>query len=143
MRRRDTLRRCAVLGATGGLALLAGCSGGGGGDGGSGGGDESAESSLSVETFNYEEGDDGALVVTVSVTNAGDSSASGKLYVTVSAAEPTAKTETTDDGDDTTAARESLDVTVPAGETKTVEVPFEFTVEQFEQDGSLEVDLRA
>jgi hypothetical protein len=142
MRRRDTLRRCAVLGATGGLSLLAGCSGGSGGRGGSDEGD-SDESSLSVETFDYEEGDDGSLVVTVSVKNAGDAEASGKLYVTVSAAEPTSETETTDDGDDTTAARESLGVTVPAGETETVEVPFEFTVEQFERDGSLEVDLRA
>ena len=137
MHRRGTLRRCAVLGATGGLSLLAGCSGGGSEEG------EDGESSLSVETFDYREGDSGNLVVTVTVKNPGDAEASGKLYLDVTAAESTTETETEEDGDDTTAARESKDVTVPAGETETVEVPFEFTVEQFERDGSLDVDLRA
>jgi hypothetical protein len=137
MHRRGTLRRCAILGATGGLSLLAGCSGGGSEEGEDGG------SSLSVETFDYQEGDSGNLVVTVTVKNPGDAEASGKLYLDVTAAEPTTETETGEDGDDTMAARESKDVTVPAGETETVEVPFEFTVEQFERDGSLEVDLRA
>ena len=135
MHRRDTLRRCAVLGATGGLSLLAGCSGGDSEEG------ENEESSLSVETFDYREGDSGNLVVMVTVKNPGDAEASGKLYLDVTAAEST--TETEEDGDDTAAARESRDVTVPAGETETVEVPFEFTVEQFERDGSLDVDLRA
>jgi hypothetical protein len=136
MHRRDTLQRCAVLGATGGLTLLAGCSAGDSEDG------EDGRSSLSVETFDYREGDSGNLVVTVTVRNSGDAEASGKLYLDVSAAESTTETETEDDGDDTIAARESRDVTVAAGETESVEVPFEFTVEQFERDGSLEVDLR-
>lgn len=136
MHRRDTLRKCAVLGATGGLSLLAGCSGGEDGS-------ETEQSSLSIETFDYREGDSGNFVATVTVKNSGEAEASGKLYLDVTAAEPTSETETEEDGDDTTATRESLDVTVPAGETKTVSVPFDLTIEQFERNGSLEVDIRS
>lgn len=166
MRRRDTLRTCATLGATGGLGLLAGCSGGS--DAGPETTTEQSDEPLEVSDFNYEEGDSGNLVVTATVTNAGESEATGYLYVTVTAAEPTRTTEsedsadddattdddggattddggdatTTDDGDDTVASRQSMEVTVPGGETETFEIPFEFTVEQFERNGSLKVDLR-
>lgn len=155
MRRRDTLRKCATLGAAGSLGLLAGCSGG----------SEQSESeesaSLDVTTFDYREGESGNLVVTVTVENSGDSAGTGRLYVTVIVTETTSETDTgngTDGGDDgdggdddedggddedgTVATRKSLEVTVPAGETKTVEIPFEFTVEQFHQGGSIDVDLR-
>jgi hypothetical protein len=146
MRRRDTLRKCATLGAAGSLGLLAGCSGGG--EQSESESEESAE--LSVKTFDYREGDSGNLVVTATVENTGDSEETGHLYVTVTAMQTTSENETDgsgdegdgEDTDETVASRESLEVTVPAGETKTVEVPFEFTVEQFERKGSIKVDLR-
>ncbi|WP_157971560.1 hypothetical protein [Halorussus litoreus] len=165
MRRRDTLRTCMALGATGGLGLLAGCSGGS--DAGPETQTGQSDEPLAVSDFNYEEGDSGNLVVTATVTNAGESEATGYVYVTVTAAEPTRTTEsedsadadattdggddadattgeatTTDDGDDTVASRRSIEVAVPGGETKTFEIPFEFTVDQFERQGSLEIDLR-
>ena len=154
MDRRDILRKCGAAGVAGGLGLLAGCTGGG-----SPGSDSDAAESASLEVTNldYEEGDSGELVVTVTIENSGESAGTGHLYVTVTAAEATGETtddanergtedgaggSTTDDGNDTVASRESREVTVPAGETKTLEIPFEFTVEQFQRRGSLDVDLR-
>jgi len=150
MRRRDALRRSAVLGATGGLAALAGCSGGG---------DAATEAtaSLSRESFDYRAADDGTLVVSVTITNSGSTDATGYLYVTVTAATPTpdenasaangtaageTDTPVDGDGDGTVASRQSREVTVAAGETRTVEVPFEFTYEQFTREGGIDVDLR-
>lgn len=137
MYRRDTLRTCALLGTTGGLGLLAGCSAGG-----EESTDESEDSEpLSKQNFDYEEGEDGNLVITVTIENSGTAEETGYLYVTATVAESTRGTET-DDDIDTVASRESREVTVPAGETKTVRVPFEFTYEQFLQKGGIEVDLR-
>ena len=151
MRRRDTLRKCATLGAAGSLGLLAGCSGGGE----QSESEESAE--LAVKNFDYREGESGNLVVTVTVENSGDSEGTGHLYVTVIATETTTETGngtagSDEDGgndenggdaeDGTIATRESLEVTVPAGETKSLEIPFEFTVEQFERGGTIDIDLR-
>lgn len=140
MHRRDTLRRGALLGATGGLGLLAGCTGS------SEETDEKSAASLSVENFDYEEGDSGKLVVTVDVRNSGSSEGSGRLYVTVTAAETTSANESEDgggsDGDGTVAARKSREVTVPAGETKTVTLSFDIGYDQFLQKGSLNVDFR-
>ena len=155
MRRRDALYRSGLLAATGGLAALAGCSGGG---------DDAAtdsEASLSRESFDYREADDGTLIVEVTITNSGATETTGYLYVTVTAATPTPDenasagngtasnetaggTDTPVDGDDdgTVASRQSREVTVAAGETRTVEVPFEFTYEQFTREGGIDVDLR-
>lgn len=142
MRRRDTLRKCAVLGTVGSLGLLAGCSGGG-----TSGPETEDSASLSVTDFDYEEGDSGNLVVTVTVENAGESEGTGTLYVTVTAAETTTGNETVGsndegDDDDEVAARESMDVSVPAGEAKTVRIPFEFTYQQFVRKGNISIDLR-
>jgi hypothetical protein len=145
MDRRDILRKCGSTGIAGGLGLLAGCTGGGRPGDGSGSG-ESA--SLEVTNFDYEAGDSGKLVVTVTIENSGESAGTGHLYVTVTAAEATSDTaddanqNTTDDENNTVASRESREVTVPAGETKTLEIPFEFTVEQFRRRGTLDIDLR-
>lgn len=144
MRRRDTLRKCATLGAAGSLGLLAGCSGGGEQS------DSEGSPELAATNHNYREGESGNLVVTVTIENSGESEGTGRLYVTVIVTETTSETETgngsesadSDDEDRTVASRESMEVTVPAGETKTVEIPFEFTVEQFHQGGSIDVDLR-
>ena len=144
MERRDILQKCVGFGVAGGLGLLAGCSGGG-----SPGGESANEASLKVTDFDYEEGDSGNLVVTVTIENSGESEGTGYLYVTVTAAATTSE-EGEDDGgqNDTTeesntvASRESREVTVPAGETTTLEIPFEFTVEQFKRRGNLDIDVR-
>ncbi|PSQ49159.1 hypothetical protein BRD15_03960 [Halobacteriales archaeon SW_6_65_15] len=145
MNRRDILRKCGAVGTAGGLGLLAGCSGGGESDGRSGA-EESA--SLEVTDFDYHEDDSGELVVTVTIENSGESEGTGHLYVTVTAAATTSESEgdaegeTTTENAETVASRESREVTVPAGETTTLEIPFEFTVEQFHRRGDLKVDLR-
>jgi len=133
MRRRDTLRNGALLGATGGLSLLAGCAGG----------DDGPTAALDVAGTGFREGDSGALVVDVTVENAGEIEGSGTLYVTVVAAESATGTETADDGGiPTDATREKAGVTVPAGETETVTVEFEFTYAQFEREGSINAEIR-
>ncbi|WP_135829625.1 hypothetical protein [Halorussus halobius] len=150
MRRREALYRTGVLAATGGLAALAGCSGGGDADT-----ERTTSASLSREGFDYREGEDGNLVVTVTMTNSGSSEGTGYLYVTATAATPTASEATSDeetvdetdapvdgDGDGRVASRKSREVSVPAGETLTVEVPFEITYEQFTRAGGIDVDLR-
>ncbi|UPV73151.1 hypothetical protein M0R89_11390 [Halorussus limi] len=132
MRRRDTLRNCALLGATGGLGLLAGCAG-----------SDGPRASLEVTETNFREGDSGALVIDVTVENTGDAKGSGTLYVTVTAAESATGDELADDGTVATdASREKVDVTLPAGERETVTVEFEFTYAQFERKGSINADVR-
>ena len=118
MRRRDTLRAAAGV-AAGGLTLLAGCSGGA----------SEGDASLSVSNFEYQEGDGGKLVVLVTVKNGGAKEGSGVAYATVE----------TGGG----AARQSKKVTVPAGETKTAKLTFDFTFEQFKTKGTLSVDVRS
>ncbi|WP_128477677.1 hypothetical protein [Halorussus pelagicus] len=133
MRRRDTLRNGALLGATGGLSLLAGCAGG----------DDGPAAALDVAGTDFREGDSGALVVDITVENAGEIDGSGTLFVTVVAAESETGTETADDGSVATdATREKADVTVPAGETRTVAVEFEFTYAQFKREGSINAEIR-
>ena len=137
MRRRDVLRKCVTLGAAGSLGPLAGCAGGGEES------DSESAASLSVDTFDYREGDSGNLVVTVDVQNSGSAEGSGRLYVTVTASRTTSANGTAGgDGDDTVGTREVVEVTVPAGETETVTLSFEFTYDQFARKGSLNVDLR-
>jgi hypothetical protein len=146
MNRRDILRKCGAAVAAGGLGLLAGCSGGGETPDDGSGSEESA--SLKTTGFDYEEGDSGNLVITVTIENSGEAEGTGHLYVTVTAAATTTETKddanenATEDDNGTVASRKSREVTVPAGETKTLEIPFEFTVEQFERRGNLDIDLR-
>ncbi|NHN57916.1 MULTISPECIES: hypothetical protein [Halorussus] len=133
MRRRDVLRNCAALGAAAGVGSLAGCAGGGD--------DESkSAASLSQTSFDRRESESGDLVVTVTIENTGTEAGTGDLYVTVTAAEPSSGNETDDDG--TVASRESRDVTVPAGESKTVEIEFDIPYEQFREQGSIDIDFR-
>ncbi|MFC7080974.1 hypothetical protein [Halorussus caseinilyticus] len=121
--------------------------------GGSGDAESGPSADLSKEGFDFREDESGNLVVTVTVKNAGDAEGTGHVYVTVTASEPTTGTETsdnatgeseteTDDGDDTVAARESREVTVPAGETKTVTLSFDVAYRQFARGGNIEVDFR-
>ncbi|MFC4449444.1 hypothetical protein [Halorussus aquaticus] len=141
MRRRDILRNGAALGATASVGALAGCAGGGGGE-------SEQSAALSKESFDFHEGESGNLVVAVTLKNAGETDGTGNLYVTVTAAaERTDGNQTegnrSDGGDDgTVASRESMEVTVPAGETKTVELAFDISYEQFSRQGSINVDFR-
>ena len=132
MRRRDVIRNCAALGAAAGVGTLAGCTGGG---------DESESgASLAQTEFDRRKSESGNLVVTVTVENTGTEAGTGDLYVTVTAAEPSGANETDSNG--TVASRESRDVTVPAGETETVEIEFDIPYEQFRQKGSIDIDFR-
>ncbi|WP_435179837.1 hypothetical protein [Halorussus sp. AFM4] len=132
MRRRDVLRNGAALGAAVGLGALAGCTGG----------DDESDSaaSLAQTGFDRRKSESGTLVVTVTIENTGTEAGTGDLYVTVTAAEPAGGNGTAEDG--TVASRESRDVTVPAGETKTVEIEFDIPYEQFRQKGSINIDFR-
>lgn len=133
MRRRETLRNCALVGATGGLSLLAGCAGG----------DDGPTPDLSVTNTDIREGEEGALVVDATVENAGDAEGTGTLYLTVTAAESVSGNETADDGGVATdATREKVEMTLAAGETETVAVEFEFTYDQFLREGSINSDIR-
>ena len=120
MRRRDTLQKFGGVLAVGGLGALAGCTGGKV--------EEEGSADLSVKTFDYEKSESGKLVVTVTVTNTGDADGTGSLYVTVEA------------GDDIT--RKSPDVSVAAGETKTLAIEFPFDYEAFTSNGQIDIDLR-
>ncbi|MFC4549003.1 MULTISPECIES: hypothetical protein [Halorussus] len=118
MRRRDTLRTAAGAAAAT-LVPLAGCSGGA----------SEGNASLSVSNFKYEKGDGGKLDVLVTVKNGGAKEATGTAYATVETGGH--------------AARRSKKVTVPAGETKTTRLSFDFAFEQFEKKGTLKVDVRS
>ena len=120
MQRRDILQKCVGVATVGGLAALAGCTGSDA--------DEGGTAVLERAGLDYAKGESGGLVVTVDVKNVGDAEGKGTLYVTVSA------------GDDVT--RESKSVTVPAGETTTLELAFDLSYETFEDDGSIDTDLR-
>lgn len=137
MRRRDTLRTAGAALATGTLLPLAGCSGSSDDEPGK---TEQDDSSLTVESFDFAEGESGNLVVPVTVKNTANSKKSGTLYVTVKASKTTSANGS--EGSGTVSSRESTDVTVPAGETKDFELSFEFTYEQFKRKGSLDIDLR-
>ncbi|UPV99214.1 hypothetical protein M0R88_11830 [Halorussus gelatinilyticus] len=127
------VRNGALVGATGGLSLLAGCAGGG----------DEPRPALKVVKTNIREGESGALVVEATVENSGDAKGSGTLYLTVTAAESASGNETADDGTAATdATREKVPVTVAAGETETVTVEFEFTYDQFVRKGSINSDIR-
>jgi hypothetical protein len=132
MRRRETLRHCALVGATGGLSSLAGCAGGDG-----------PSPDLTVTNTDFREGESGALVVEATVENRGDAEGSGTLYLTVTAAESESGNETADDGGVATdATREKVEMTLAAGETETVAVEFKFTYDQFLREGSINSDIR-
>ncbi|WP_137283536.1 hypothetical protein [Halorussus salinisoli] len=136
MHRRDALRNCLAVGATASLGTLAGCSGGSGDSG------SEQSGALSKESFDFREGESGNLVVSVTVKNSGDAEGTGNVYVSVTASERTSETGTDDDDDDTVSARKSRDVTVPAGESKTVTLAFDIGYDQFARKGNIDVDFR-
>ena len=132
MYRREALRRLAAVGVA---TALAGC-----GSGAShsdaprppeppeGGGQEvEAESGLRVASIDYREDDSGSLVLVVGVANGDDQSRSGTLRATVQV------------GDEETV--ETAEVTVAADDSETVEVPFGIAFADFEQNGSIDLEL--
>lgn len=131
MFRREALRRIAAVGVAG---ALAGCGSREPDDQGSqkppeapdGGGPEH-ENGLVVTAIDYREDDSGALVVLVTIANEGEQSKSGTLHATVTV------------GDET--LTESTGVTVAADDAEEVEIPFEASVEAFERDGGIDLDL--
>lgn len=116
MNRRSLLCLLAVVGT----AALAGCFGGG----------EAAapgHEDLAVDDFDAVEGEDGTLVVTVTVANTAAEARSGTLYVNVEA-----------NGTANTRVRHvELD---PAATTE-FEVPFDVTMAEFNDGGSLDFDF--
>lgn len=120
MQRRDALQSFGSLATTAGLALLAGCSGSD---------DRDNRSPVDVESFDYRKGESGALLVVATVVNDGDDSAHATLRIQVEVGE--------------TAYRESREVTVPGGESKTLETEFQVTFERFiEGGGSIRPTVR-
>lgn len=106
--------------AVGGTASLSGCFGG----------DDATTSGyedLTVDDFDVVEGDDGTLVVTVTVANTAAESRSGTLYVNVEA-----------NGTANTRVRHAE--VGPAG-TQDFEVPFDVTMTAFNDGGSLDFDF--
>jgi hypothetical protein len=83
--------------------------------------------SFAVVAIDYREDDSGNLVVLVTVENGGQESRSGTLRTTVGVGGET--------------LTESTDLTVAAGESEDVEVPFEASFEEFEEAGSIDLDL--
>ena len=135
MYRREALGRLAAVG----VAALAGCGSvgatgrdgprppeapeGSGPSGGAGGSDRS----LAVGGIDYRADDAGNLVVVVTVENGDGQSRSGTLTTTVTLG-----------GEKLT---ESTDVTVEADDSEAVEIPFEVSFDDFEQDGSININL--
>lgn len=134
MRRRDVLRTTATIGVVG----LAGC----GADGRrprrrigppteppERPASDPDEEPFAVESLDYTEDEAGNLVVVVSVANDDDHERSGTLRASVGAGGTTMSN--------------AKDVTVAAGETTAVELPFAMNFSDFEQSGSIDLDLSA
>lgn len=123
MDRRALLRRSAVAGAAALAGSVAGCLGGGGDSRDDGDGYED----LTIDDFDAVEGDDGELVVTVTVANLAAEDRTGTLYVNVKA-----------NGSANTRVR-TVEVG-PAGTTD-LEVPFDVSYETFMDAGNLDFDF--
>lgn len=134
MRRRDLLRAAGIAG----IALLAGCTGSA--DPGSRRSDapgppeapetpeDPEDRAYRIETYDYNAGEDGPLVVSVTVENRGDRAPPATLAATVEI-----------DGESERRARE-LDVS--PGTAETYDLTFGITVPAFETRGSLTLRLR-
>lgn len=84
-------------------------------------------SSLSIETWDYGEADDGSLRVFGTVRNSGGREATATVAATAKAGEEK--------------ATETVDVTVPAGGTAKFDVVFGLTYDEFSKNGSIDLDL--
>lgn len=131
MFRREVLRMGAAVGVA---SALAGCGSREPDDQGSqkppeapDGGGPDQEDGLAVTAIDYRADDSGSLVVLVTIANDGEQSKSGTLHATVTV------------GGETLA--ESTDVTVAADDAEEIEIPFEASVEEFERDGGIDLDL--
>lgn len=133
MFRREALRRVAAVGVAG---ALAGCGSSKPVEQGSqkppeapdgGGPDDGTGEALVVTAIDYREDDSGNLVVLVTITNGGEQSESGTLHATVTVGGET--------------VTESAAVTVAADDAEEIEIPFEASVEEFERDGGIDLDL--
>ncbi|MFB6096426.1 MAG: transcriptional initiation protein Tat [Haloferacaceae archaeon] len=84
-------------------------------------------SSLSIETWDYGEADDGSLRVFGTVRNSGGAEATATVAATAKAGEEE--------------ATQTVDVTVPAGGTTEFAIVFDLTYEAFSKNGSIDLDL--
>ncbi|GKZ12124.1 hypothetical protein [Haladaptatus sp. T7] len=125
MRRRDALQQfglVAALASTGGCAAILGGRGGNQDDG-----DRSRAGNLESLKIRPKKGDDGNLVVVVTIQNHGDSEESAELEVTADLNDVVHEMNPT--------------VTVPGKETKDVEVPFEVTYEKYSEASSTSISI--
>ena len=136
MYRREVLQRLAAVGIA---ATLAGCASEASTsrdaprppeapDGSGSSGDSNGHvDTLAVADIDYRADDSGNLVVVATVENGSDQSRSATLTTTVTLGEET--------------LTQSIDVTVEAGEAQDIEVPFEASFDDFEQDGGINLEL--
>ena len=138
MYRREALQRLAAVGVA---ATLAGCGSGTpvrrnyprppeapeGGPSGESADSDAPDESLAVAGIDYQADNSGNIVVVVTVENGGGQSRSGTLTTTVTLGAEILS--------------ESTDVTVGANDSTEVEVPFEASFDDFEQNGSIDLVL--
>jgi hypothetical protein len=130
MQRRGLLARLAALG----VAALAGCTEASGPTGPTGPPasptpptpTDTPTSGIVVESWDVKNGTDGSLIVPIVLKNTGDRTGSRKVLLDIRA------------GDES--VERTQDVTVPAGETKRIEIDAGVTYKAFLNDGA--VDLR-
>ncbi|WP_435153812.1 hypothetical protein [Haladaptatus sp. DFWS20] len=126
MRRREALQQfglVAAIASTGGCAAILG-----GGNQTPNDGDRKVSGSLETVGINgVTEGDEGNLVVSVSIKNTGDSKESATLKVSAEI--------------DDTVHEKSPKVTVPAGKTKEVKIPFEVKYAKYEEASRTSISL--
>lgn len=88
-----------------------------------------ATEQITIPEFDYEETEDGRMHVPMTVKNEADTTQSVTLSVEVRAGEEQYE--------------QSNDLTVGAGESTETEATFDVSVEDFEQDGSIDFDWDA
>lgn len=88
-----------------------------------------ASDEITIPDFDYEETEDGRMQVNATVKNEADTDQTVTLTVKVRA------------GDDQN--EKSTNLTVPANDSAETETTFDVSVEEFEQDGSIDFDWDA
>ncbi|WP_231183234.1 hypothetical protein [Haladaptatus sp. DYF46] len=125
MRRRDALQQfglVATFAATSGCAAILGGRGGNSDDG-----DRSRAGNLKSVKIRPTEGNDGKLVVVVTIRNEGDKEESADLKVSATIDDGVHETEPT--------------VSVPGKKTKDVKVPLPVTYKKYDEANSTSIDI--